>query len=149
MTLLVATIAALLAGCLGALGGRALVRREIGDVLRTAAYSSQRANVAAATVEDIAAEWPGVLEHVQELDDLAHNSARSAQAGQRAGGEALRRQAALEQAVAGALNLSLTRGGLTCRTEATSRVWARTTSTTMTTSASSASTIDAGTSRSA
>ncbi len=61
-----------------------------------------------ATVEGIAGEWPGVVERVQAVDDLARNSARSAQAGQHAGGEALRRQEALERAVAGALGISLT-----------------------------------------
>ena len=111
MTLALTIVVALLSVAAGALGGRWLVRRELGPVIRNSTASAQRANVAAATAEGIAADWPGVLERVQELDALAHNAARSAQAGQQAGGEALERQKALEQAVSGALNLSLTKGG--------------------------------------
>ena len=100
---------------LGALAGHWLVfrrlDREVFAVVANARASSLRANSAAATVEAIAAEWPGVLERVSELDALAHNAARSAQAGQQAGGEALERQKALEQAVVANLNVSLMKEG--------------------------------------
>jgi hypothetical protein len=109
LTLVVVIVVAIVSGCLGALGGRALVRREVGDVLRTAAYSSQRANVAAATVEAIAVEWPVVLERVDDIDSVVRKSAFNSQEAKRQAGDAIARQDDLERAVVGGLGISLRR----------------------------------------
>jgi hypothetical protein len=66
---------------------------------------------AATVVEDIALGWPTVLERLGEIDATARTAALNGQKGKQAAGDAVARQKALEQAVAGALNISLTGGG--------------------------------------
>ena len=99
MILVAILVSVLLSAPLGALGGYWLMERRIGDVLRTAAYSSQRANTAAATVEAIGADWPGFLERVEGLDRLTEEAR-----------DVVPRQDALEGAIAGAFNISVRAG---------------------------------------
>lgn len=93
-------LAALVGGLVGAVAGAWAARRELSGRVRVIAYTSQRANTAAAQAELIAAAWPEVAAKSAQADEIARRALRETQVATRQAAETGRRQQELEQAVA-------------------------------------------------
>lgn len=104
-------VLALLSGAVaGAVLGRWFAARELSKTLRALAVTAERADVAAAKVERIAADWPDVLKRVERLSAQTQRFTLTAQAAEQQGAATAARQEALEQGVAGAFGITVSTG---------------------------------------
>ena len=107
ISILALLLAVALAAVLGAVAGRALVRRELGPIIRNAAASAGRANKAAATIDEIAGEWPRVLERLKQAEAVSRKAGFNAQVAKQKAADSIRLQNELERAVVSSLGISV------------------------------------------